>query len=61
MALSHKPEINPSKTHKTKHRLSRHFVSVGYTVDAQATEVAIGVHALNRMLDLGRPDSVRVR
>ena len=27
---------------------------------AQATEVAIGVAVLNRMLDLGRPDSVRV-
>lgn len=27
---------------------------------AQATEVAIGVMVLNRMLDLGRPNSVRV-
>ncbi|WP_170295902.1 hypothetical protein [Azospirillum brasilense] len=27
---------------------------------AQATEVAVGVAALNRMLDLGRPESVRV-
>lgn len=27
---------------------------------AQATEVAIGALVLNRMLDLGRPDSVRV-
>lgn len=27
---------------------------------AQATEVAIGVLVLNRMLDLGRPNSVRV-
>ncbi|WP_452026535.1 hypothetical protein [Azospirillum palustre] len=27
---------------------------------AQATEVAMGVAALNRMLDLGRPNSVRV-
>ena len=26
----------------------------------QATEVAIAVHALNRMLGLGRPESVRV-
>ena len=26
----------------------------------QATEVAIGVAVLNRMLDLGRPNSVRV-
>jgi hypothetical protein len=26
----------------------------------QATEVAIGVHVLNRMLELGRPESVRV-
>ena len=32
-----------------------------HTVDAQATEVAIGVHVLNRMLDFGRPESVRVR
>lgn len=27
---------------------------------AQATEVAIGILVLNRMLDLGRPNSVRV-
>ena len=26
----------------------------------QATEVAIAVHALNRMLDLGRRESVRI-
>src|SRR4051794_21099824 len=26
----------------------------------QATEVAIGVHVLNRMLELGRPESVRI-
>ena len=26
----------------------------------QATEVAIAVHALNRMLELGRPESVRI-
>ena len=25
----------------------------------QATEVAIGAHVLNRMLELGRPESVR--
>lgn len=27
---------------------------------AQATEVAVGVATLNRMLDLGRPNSVRI-
>ena len=26
----------------------------------QATEVAIAVHVLNRMLELGRPESVRI-
>ncbi len=26
----------------------------------RATEVKVGVHALNRMLELGRPESVRV-
>ncbi|MFP5513384.1 MAG: IS5/IS1182 family transposase, partial [Alphaproteobacteria bacterium] len=31
-----------------------------HTDDAQATEVAIGVMVLNRMLNLGRPNSVRV-
>jgi len=31
-----------------------------YSDAAQATEVAIGVEVLNRMLDLGRPNSVRV-
>ncbi|HYF85380.1 MAG TPA: IS5/IS1182 family transposase, partial [Azospirillum sp.] len=31
-----------------------------HTNQAQATEVAIGVAVLNRMLDLGRPNSVRV-
>ena len=31
-----------------------------HTTAAQATEVAIAVDVLNRMLDLGRPDSVRV-
>ena len=30
------------------------------TVRRQATEVAIAVRALNRMLELGRPESVRV-
>ena len=30
------------------------------TVPGQATEVAIAVHALNRMLELGRPKSVRI-
>src|SRR3954452_10027599 len=30
------------------------------TDDRQATEVAIAVQALNRMLELGRPESVRV-
>ena len=31
-----------------------------HTDEAQATEVVIGVAVLNRMLDLGRPNSVRV-
>lgn len=31
-----------------------------HTDAAQAAEVAIGVAVLNRMLDLGRPNSVRV-
>jgi Transposase DDE domain len=30
------------------------------TAGRQATEVAIAVHALNRMLELGRPESVRI-
>ena len=30
------------------------------TDDRQATEVAIAVRALNRMLELGRPKSVRI-
>ena len=30
------------------------------TDERQATEVAIAVHALNRMLELGRPESVRI-
>ena len=31
-----------------------------HTDEAQVTEVAIAVEVLNRMLDLGRPNSVRV-
>ena len=31
-----------------------------HTDEAQAAEVAIAVEVLNRMLDLGRPNSVRV-
>lgn len=31
-----------------------------HTDQPQATEVGIAVHALNRMLELGRPNSVRV-
>ena len=30
------------------------------TDERRATEVNVAVHALNRMLDLGRPNSVRV-
>ena len=30
------------------------------TDDRRATEVAIAVHVLNRMLDFGRPISVRI-
>ena len=30
------------------------------TDPGRATEVAIAVHALNRMLELGRPESVRI-
>jgi hypothetical protein len=28
--------------------------------ESRATEVDVGVHALNRMLELGRPISVRI-
>jgi hypothetical protein len=31
-----------------------------HTEAAQATEIALAVTVLNRMLDLGRPNSVRV-
>ena len=31
-----------------------------HTDERWATEVAVGVHALDRMLDLGRPSYVRV-
>ena len=31
-----------------------------HTDEAQTTEVAIGIVVLNRILDLGRPNSVRV-
>ncbi|MBP2233470.1 hypothetical protein J2847_006808, partial [Azospirillum agricola] len=31
-----------------------------YSYQAQATEIAMGLMVLNRMLDLGRPYSVRV-
>jgi hypothetical protein len=31
-----------------------------HTAEAQATEIAIAVEVLNRMLDLGRPNSIRV-
>jgi len=31
-----------------------------HTDERRATEVAVAVHALNRMLDLGRPSYVRV-
>jgi hypothetical protein len=30
------------------------------TDERRATEVAVGAHALNRMLELGRPSYVRV-
>jgi len=32
----------------------------GHTDERRATEVAVAVHALNRMLDLGRPTYVRI-
>ena len=41
----------------------KHVIGEGlrfHTDEAQATEVAIAVEVLNRMLDLGRPISVRV-
>jgi len=31
-----------------------------HTVERRATEVAVAVHALNRMLELGRPSYARV-
>jgi len=31
-----------------------------HTDERRATEVAVAVHALNRMLDLGRPSYARV-
>ena len=31
-----------------------------HTDDRRATEVEVAVHVLNRMLDLGRPNSVRI-
>ena len=31
-----------------------------HTDERRATEVAVAVHALNRMLDLGRPSDVRI-
>ena len=31
-----------------------------HTDERQATEVGVAVHVLNRMLELGRPDSVRI-
>jgi len=31
-----------------------------YTDERQATEVGVTVHVLNRMLELGRPNSVRI-
>ena len=31
-----------------------------HTDERRATEVAVAVHALNRMLDFGRPNYVRV-
>ncbi len=45
--------------------MSRYKRVIGDTLRArtepgQVTEVAIAVHALNRMLELGRPQSVRV-
>ena len=45
--------------------MSRHKRVIGDALRSgtdgrQATEVAIGVHVLNRMLELGRPESVRV-
>ena len=45
--------------------ISRHKRVIGdalrsRTDPGRATEVAIAVHALNRMLELGRPESVRV-
>ena len=50
---------------KAKAAVSRYKRVIGdalrsRTDDRQATEVAIAVRALNRMLELGRPESVRI-
>ncbi len=31
-----------------------------HTMEGQGTEIEVAVHALNRMLDFGRPSSVRI-
>ena len=66
------PEPTPSKRSNDPPRPSRpHKAALGeriligdslrfHTDEAQAVEVAIAVEVLNRMLDLGRPNSVRV-
>ena len=38
----------------------RRRVPGSHADERRATEVEVAVHVLNRMLDLGRPDSVRI-
>jgi hypothetical protein len=54
MAHAHKPmpAINPPHS-KTRAKVS-------LAGGRRTTEIAIAVHALNRMLELGRPKSVRI-
>lgn len=42
----------------------KHVIGEGlrfHTDDRRQTEIGVAVLVLNRMLDLGRPDSVRIR
>jgi len=51
--------LEPAKVPRAQHVECRRRVRA-HTDERRATEVAVAVHALHRMLDLGRPGYVRV-
>jgi len=59
METGDRRRAKPVKVPRAQHVEYRRRVRA-HTDKRRATEVAVAVHALNRMLDLGRPSYVRI-